>query len=671
MATGQGSAPALAVSRSRAQAFELLVAASGTVALAALVAGWPSWRVEIWAFVLAAALAGRFPVPLPGRHAVINLTAVVYLTALYVFGTAPAALVAATGSIASAVWRRKPAYVASFNAGATVLAIGPAGAFAASLAPRAGLLADVVAASVYWLLNSAIVSARSGMLDGRPWWRALLHTWRDLYLQVIAMSSLAFLAATLWREGPGYTLLLTVPSAALYQSMQLVVEKQRQNERLEETVRARTAELVQANRELERSHAEAHKRNAELAMLVRVTEVVNRSLDTDETLGEAVQVVADALGAQGGLVQIADHDGPAITLAHRGLAEPLLEPLLRGELLERLARPQESSDTPWNVRLAGPEPWTAGVARVLYGSGSPGVLALVRAGERGFTSDEHALLLAVGHQIGLAVRNATLFHAEREKVRRLEEIDQTRHQFVATVSHELRTPLTAIKGYLEMVRAGRLGPLTQEQARFLGIVSGQIDHLTHLLNDLLDLSRMRAGRLRLQKEPLALASVAGEVVASYAQLAVEKGITLRSAVPLTLPPVWYDRRRLLQVLANLVGNALKFTPPHGTVTIEATVRHREVVVAVRDTGVGIPPEALGRLFERFYQVEPARAGGTGLGLYIARQIVVAHGGRIWVESQPGEGSVFSFSMPLGAGETEVAPPLPLADEERKVGVEAP
>jgi signal transduction histidine kinase len=295
-----------------------------------------------------------------------------------------------------------------------------------------------------------------------------------------------------------------------------------------------------------------------------------------------------------------------------------------------------------------------GVAAFSYGSDGQGVLALLRDDGRSFTPSELRLLQAIGQQLGLAVRNATLYHAEQEKVRRLEELDQARHQFVATISHELRTPLTAIKGYVTLVLAGRVGGLNPRQEEFLRIADRQLDHLTRLINDLLDLSRMRAGQLRLSKEPLALASVAAEVVESYRQLAAERGVTLESAVSLTLPTVWYDRQRLVQVLTNLVGNALKFTPAGGAVRIEAAVRGREVVVAVQDTGIGIPSAAQGRLFEGFYQVEPGRAGGTGLGLYIARQLVTAHGGRIWVESEPGCGATFSFSIPLSAAEVEPA-----------------
>jgi two-component system phosphate regulon sensor histidine kinase PhoR len=237
-------------------------------------------------------------------------------------------------------------------------------------------------------------------------------------------------------------------------------------------------------------------------------------------------------------------------------------------------------------------------------------------------------------------------------VTRERQLDQLKSDFVSTVSHELRTPLFAIRGFVKLLAANKVSDEAQRR-EFLEIISHQTDHLAQIVNDVLDLSRLDAGRsIDVQMMPVDVADVVHDVVARFRAMADEKHITLRGEVPADLSPVTADGRRLAQALVNLLGNAFKFTGSGGRVTVSAeALPTDEVRFSVEDTGVGIPAMAIPHLFERFYQADQSpifRAGGTGLGLYITRQIVEAHGGRLGVESTPGVGSHFWFTIPVTA-----------------------
>jgi two-component system, OmpR family, phosphate regulon sensor histidine kinase PhoR len=231
----------------------------------------------------------------------------------------------------------------------------------------------------------------------------------------------------------------------------------------------------------------------------------------------------------------------------------------------------------------------------------------------------------------------------------LRRLERVRTEFVANVSHELRTPLTAIRGYLETLLGGALEE--PENARnFLEIVVRHSERLGRLLDDLTDLSNIELGRIRLRLEPTRLHEVVASVLGIIWPRAEKGEVTLVDAVPADLPPVVADHDRLVQILINLVDNAVKYTSPGGTVTMEArSAGEGRVEVAVRDTGMGIPPQDLPRVTERFYRVDKARSrelGGTGLGLAIVKHLVIAHGGELWIESEPGRGTTVRFTLPV-------------------------
>ena len=242
---------------------------------------------------------------------------------------------------------------------------------------------------------------------------------------------------------------------------------------------------------------------------------------------------------------------------------------------------------------------------------------------------------------------------------RLKQLDRLKSDFVSNVSHELRTPLTAIKGSVDLLLREVPGALNEKQAHYLSRVRSNTQHLAGLINDLLDLSRIEAGKVELKATRISLGGLVHEVVETLRPVAAERSIELEATVPEVSALVWADRDKVTQVLMNLIGNAIKFTPPHGHIAVVTTRNGSEwVKISVADTGPGIPAEEREKIFDKFYQVAAPGAQkpkGTGLGLAISRSLVELHGGKIWVESEPNHGSVFSFTLPgISGGELRIA-----------------
>jgi len=237
------------------------------------------------------------------------------------------------------------------------------------------------------------------------------------------------------------------------------------------------------------------------------------------------------------------------------------------------------------------------------------------------------------------------------------EADRAKSEFVSTVSHELRTPLTSIKGYTDLLIAGAVGEINEQQKRFLNIIKSNADRLTALINDLLDISRIETGRIQLNMEPLRMEEIVLEVVNSLRRQIEEKGLTLELDIPPGLREVYGDRDRLTQVLTNLVSNAYHYTPS-GSIRISLSQVEDVLRVDVADTGIGISPEDQKRIFDRFFRADHPvvrESRGTGLGLSIVKMFVEMHGGRIWVESEPGKGSTFTFILPTTPEALPISP----------------
>ncbi|RJP31771.1 MAG: GAF domain-containing protein [Actinobacteria bacterium] len=238
------------------------------------------------------------------------------------------------------------------------------------------------------------------------------------------------------------------------------------------------------------------------------------------------------------------------------------------------------------------------------------------------------------------------------------ELDRMKSDFISIVSHELKTPLTSIKGFVRLIAAERVGPVTEKQRHYLDVVQKQTESLTTLINDLLDLSRIEAGIIEVRHEPLVIGEVIGGVVQQLDNLAQEKGITLRVEAAEELPLISGDGARLGQVFMNLIHNAIKFTPHGGDVRVKVVALQDYCLVKISDNGIGISAQDLPRIFDKFYQVDSSstrRQSGTGLGLSISKQLVTAHGGEIWVNSTKGKGTTFSLTLPLHAQQTASGP----------------
>ncbi len=241
------------------------------------------------------------------------------------------------------------------------------------------------------------------------------------------------------------------------------------------------------------------------------------------------------------------------------------------------------------------------------------------------------------------------------QVRRLETV---RREFVSNISHELRTPLASLRALVDTLRDGAIDD-RPAALRFLDRMDAEVDALTQMVRELLELSRIESGQVPMALGTVSLQEIIASCIERLATQAERKGLSITIDIPQDLPPVLADAERLGQVVTNLVHNAIKFTPPGGAITVAAERLDDRVRVAVTDTGPGIPAEALGRIFERFYQADASRSGrGTGLGLSIAKHIVQAHGGEIWAESVEGQGSTFRFTVLVATQEHRTAPPGP-------------
>jgi signal transduction histidine kinase len=277
-----------------------------------------------------------------------------------------------------------------------------------------------------------------------------------------------------------------------------------------------------------------------------------------------------------------------------------------------------------------------------------GVFGLSRKAIRAFTDKQVELVTTFADQAVIAIENVRLFDEIQDKSRQLEEASQHKSQFLANMSHELRTPLNAILGYTELMADGAYGEPSEKMLGILKRLEANGQHLLGLINDVLDLSKIEAGQLVLELSDYSVQDIAQTVRSTLEPLANDKKLAFKVEMATELPPGRGDGRRLTQVLINLVGNAIKFTDA-GEVAIKAEANNGSFRVSVRDTGPGISPADQAKLFQEFQQADNAitrKKGGTGLGLAISKRIIEMHGGRIWVESQVGRGSTFTFTLPV-------------------------
>ncbi|HDQ71379.1 MAG TPA: GAF domain-containing protein, partial [Chloroflexi bacterium] len=301
-----------------------------------------------------------------------------------------------------------------------------------------------------------------------------------------------------------------------------------------------------------------------------------------------------------------------------------------------------------------------------------GVLAIAQTD--GHFSEGMEFAEMVGRNLSVALENARLYQEAIETTEKLQEMDRLKSQFLANMSHELRTPLNSIIGFSRVILKGIDGPLTDMQRTDLEAVYNSGQHLLELINSILDISKIQAGKMELSFEEIDLTEVIRVVMSTAKALIKDKAVELQQSIPQELPTIRADARRVRQILTNLVGNATKFTE-EGFIKVEAELAGPEVIIRIIDTGVGIPEDKIETIFDEFTQVDGSSTravGGTGLGLSITRHFVEMHSGRIWVESTVDKGSTFYVALPIkGPPESteeeiteEKATPIP--PEEEKV-----
>jgi len=278
-----------------------------------------------------------------------------------------------------------------------------------------------------------------------------------------------------------------------------------------------------------------------------------------------------------------------------------------------------------------------------------GALTVWRKEAGNFSAEVINLLQTFATQSALAIQNARLFREIEEKGRQLEVASRHKSEFLANMSHELRTPLNAIIGFSEVLGERMFGELNEKQAEYTDDILSSGRHLLSLINDILDLSKVEAGRMELELTQFDLPMAIDNALTLIRERASRHGIRLHHSVDDRLGELTGDERKIKQILLNLLSNAVKFTPEGGRVDVDVVSADGVVEISVRDTGIGIAPQDQETIFEEFRQVGTDYAQkreGTGLGLTLTRKFVELHGGKIWVESELGKGSTFTFTLPV-------------------------
>ena len=423
----------------------------------------------------------------------------------------------------------------------------------------------------------------------------------------------------------------------------------------------------------EREH-EIRNQAAELATINRITQALSSQLDMDRLIQLVGEQVRDLFHAPIAYVSLLDRSTMMLNFPYTygedseamPFGEGLTSQIIRTGKPLLLNEDVDGSSARMGVQRVGRQAASYLGVPIPAGGETIGVISVQTTEEEGrFTDADQRLLSTVASAVGVAIHNARLFEDARQARAAAEQADAAKSSFLSTVSHELRTPLTSVLGFAKIIRRrleDRLFPLVPEEDRKiqqtkrqvmdnLNVVVSEGERLTKLIDDVLDLAKIEAGKLTWNMETVSAAEVIERAVAATSSLVGVKKLTLVQNVESGLPTVTGDRDRLIQVVINLISNAVKFTDS-GSITCAAGLRNGDIVVSVADSGIGIAPADQLKVFEKFKQVGDTltdRPKGTGLGLPICKEIVEYHGGRIWVESEPGKGSTFSFTLPVQTG----------------------
>jgi K+-sensing histidine kinase KdpD len=419
--------------------------------------------------------------------------------------------------------------------------------------------------------------------------------------------------------------------------------------------------------QLRREHTETERERA-LAQRLQALNDLFQQLNTSLDLHFTFQTVAEAprtlLGADWTSIALLDDSGEYLSLvAVAGLDQALLG-VQRWSADDKLISAILSDDVPslidnpWQYLHDGPAALAdsltsptaeSAVSIPLSLNEEPlGLLNVAYKGPQMFTKEDMAFLQALGQEAALAIRNARLYERERQQVSRLRTLEELQKGFVSAVSHELRTPLTCIRTSVDLLGAME-EDLPADPLELIRTIGHHAGRLEAFVADLLEITKLEAGQVTLSKQPTDLRPLVSRAVDTLRPLSDRKGQTVHLFLPETANQVEVDRRRIEQVLTNILSNAVKFTPKQGEINVRVSENEDSVQVSIADNGPGISEEDQAQVFDKFFVVTDGRGlSGLGLGLYIARQMIDLHDGRIYVESKPGQGSIFCFEVPKTA-----------------------
>jgi len=427
-------------------------------------------------------------------------------------------------------------------------------------------------------------------------------------------------------------------------------------------------ENVRLFKELEARTQDLTRSVGELRALGEVGQAISSTLDLQTVLGTIVARATELSGTDAGVIY--EYDKPREVFVPRAtehleaeIVETMLAtPVRKGEgATGRLAEAQEPIQVP-DILAAPAESRVRGaLVRAGYRAllAVPlvceehliGGLTVIRRATGAFSPETVELLQTFATQSSLAIHNARLFREIEDKSHQLEVTSQHKSEFLANMSHELRTPLNAIIGFSEVLSERMFGELNEKQEEYLKDIYASGTHLLSLINDILDLSKIEAGRMELELTEFDLPLAIENALTLVRERAGRRSIALHTNIDSRVGQIQADERKVRQVVLNLLSNAIKFTPEGGRIEVEAMPKDGLVEVSVTDTGIGIAPEDQEKVFEEFRQVGTAakKIEGTGLGLTLCRKFVELHGGRIWVKSREGAGSTFTFTIPVRGG----------------------
>ena len=410
--------------------------------------------------------------------------------------------------------------------------------------------------------------------------------------------------------------------------------------------------------------ADLDRTSRELEGLQRVTTLLSATDTLDHVIGESVRIVTDLIKCQRMMVLLHDEETntlkpqpPAYGIADAELEDltlPLNQPSLAGTVF-RTSTPLVSNDARNDGWIGEKLRERLGIENVMVvpltsGRQSLGVLEVINSADGQFDEEDLRFTSLLGHRVGSVIELSRSRVRERALMHKLREADRTKSDFVSILAHELKGPMTTVVGFGQMLDEHWTTMDDEKRSQFIKIVRKETQRLAHMVSDLLDVSRMETGNLRYEFEPMSMTDLIENILTVHTSLSAVHAVDL--GLDPDLPKVIGDKDRLRQVLINLLTNATRYSPEGTQVRLEATTveddGRREVKVSVIDQGIGIAPGDAERIFSKFAMLaKPAWAAkGTGLGLFITKAIVDAHGGRLWVESQVGEGSNFSFTVPV-------------------------